>query len=163
MIMWQRWGWQAKCCVVGLGLFGGLFLGTRWCRLNVEPSVPRGLYRLHAVPETLERGHLVVLPVPEALWPWHSRWVPLLKPVAGIGGDRVCYDGQAVWVGQAVYGGVVPQLRQAFPLRDGACYPIPQGWIFLASPQPRSIDSRYLGPVPQEAVTAVATPVWVWE
>ena len=39
-------------------------VSTRWVRLNLSPSVPRGLYRLAAVPAEVARGTLVVLPCP---------------------------------------------------------------------------------------------------
>jgi len=61
-------------------VFGVLVLAavvsTRWVRLNLSPSVPRGVYRLAAVSPPLARGTLVVLPVPRAVRRWHSRWQP---------------------------------------------------------------------------------------
>ena len=82
-----RPGWRTR--VLG-GLVLAAVLSTRWVRLNCSPSMPYGLYRLTAVREPLARGTLVVLPVPAEVRPWHTRWQPLLKPVAAIGGDVVC-------------------------------------------------------------------------
>jgi type IV secretory pathway protease TraF len=64
-------------------------VSTRWVRVNVSPSAPYGLYRLAPVPPQLARGTLVLLPVPVSVWPWHSRWLPLLKPVAATAGACV--------------------------------------------------------------------------
>jgi type IV secretory pathway protease TraF len=72
--------------VLGVVL-GAAVLSTRWVRVNVSPRVPYGLYRLTAVPTPLARGMLVVLPVPPEVQAWHSRWLPLLKPVAALAGE----------------------------------------------------------------------------
>jgi type IV secretory pathway protease TraF len=58
-----------------------------WVCLNISPSVPLGLYRLHHVPDTLTYGQLMLIDVPIALAPWWPRKTPLLKPVAGLPGD----------------------------------------------------------------------------
>ena len=79
-------------------------VSTRWVRLNLSPSVPRGLYRLTAVREPLARGTLVVLPVPASVQPFHAWWVPLLKPVAAVAGDGVCVYEQHLWINGLDYG-----------------------------------------------------------
>jgi conjugative transfer signal peptidase TraF len=144
------------------GLVLAAVLSTRWYRLNLSPSVPRGVYRLAPLAPPLARGTLVVLPVPAAVRPWHSRWVPLLKPVAAVAGDTVCVGEEGLWVDgrwygpmyQAAHGRTLPRLR--------GCFAVPDGEVFLASPAPRSLDGRYFGVTPVGALTARAIPLVTW-
>ncbi len=109
------------------GLVLAAVLSTRWVRLNGSPSVPLGLYRLAAVREPLTRGTLVVLPVPAEVRPWHTTWVPLLKPVAAIGGDVVCLWDEGVWIEGQWYGPIyeeaahkpLPQAARVSPGQAG--------------------------------------------
>jgi conjugative transfer signal peptidase TraF len=147
-------------------VLGGLVLAavvsTRWVRLNLSPSVPRGVYRLAPVAVPLARGTLVVLPVPAVVQPWQSAWVPLLKPVAAVAGDMVCVVDAGLWVAGQWYGPVyeeahgmpLPQLRGCFFVQAGA--------VFLASAVPKSLDARYFGPTPVATLTAQATPLFTW-
>jgi type IV secretory pathway protease TraF len=148
--------------VLGLGL-GLALLGTRWVRLNLSPSLPYGFYCLSAVPARLDRGMLVVLPVPPSvrhLWPV---WVPLLKPVAGVAGDIVCLEDGAVSVAGIGYGPIAsPAPGRLLPTMEQGCQAVPAGRVFLASHTPRSLDSRHFGAVADAAVTAVATPLVTW-
>lgn len=138
-------------------------VSTRWIRLNISPSLPYGLYRLSAVQTPLTYGQLVVLPVPAPVRPWQSRWTPLLKPIAGLPGDTVCYRADVLSVNDLPYG---PVLRTAqgkpVPHIAEGCFVVPAAYVFLASRVPRSLDSRYFGPVPVADLTAVAAPVVTW-
>jgi type IV secretory pathway protease TraF len=130
----------------------GLVGATRYVRLNLSPSVPVGLYRLASVPQTLARGDLVVLPRPASMRQWVHQ--PLLKPIAAIAGDQVCgRDGRLVVRG-ADYGPIYTEV-QAVPLPHlEGCLLIPDGMVFVASREPKSIDSRYIG--------AQAHPLLTW-
>jgi type IV secretory pathway protease TraF len=145
------------------GLILAAVLSTRWVRLHGSPSVPRGLYRLAAVTPPLTRGTLVVLPVPPAVRPWHSVWLPLLQPSAALPGDLVWTSEAGRWsAGQA--GGPVSLEAGGAPLpRLRGCVRVPAGAVFLASPAPRSRDSQDGGMVPITASTAVARPVGMWQ
>ena len=137
-------------------------LSTRWVRLNGSPSVPCGVYRLAAVAPPLARGTLVVLPVPASVRAWHSRWVPLLKPVAAMAGAVVCVGDEGLWVEGQWYGPVLHEAAgQPLP-RIRGCLAVPDGEVFLASPVPRSLDGRYFGPTPVAALTARAIPIMTW-
>jgi conjugative transfer signal peptidase TraF len=137
-------------------------VSTRWVRLNLSPSVPQGVYRLAAVSTPLARGTLVVLPVPVAVRSWHSRWQPLLKPIAAIAGDAVCVQQGSLWVEGQWYGPVYDEAGgQVLPRLDG-CHLVPEGAVFLASPRPRSLDGRYFGMTRIAALTARAVPLWTW-
>lgn len=79
-------------------------VSTKWIRINVQPSVAMGVYMVQALPRTLERGMLVVLPTPAVMRPWHSR--DLLKPVAGVAQDQVCLLSVGLWINGEPYGGI---------------------------------------------------------
>ena len=147
-------------------VFGVLVLAavvsTRWVRLNLSPSVPRGVYRLAAVSPPLARGTLVVLPVPRAVRRWHSRWQPLLKPIAALAGDLVCAQADGLWIVGQAYGPVYPEAGGAPLPRLQGCVRVPAGAVFLASPAPRSLDGRYFGMTPVATITAQATPLLTW-
>ena len=134
-----------------------------WYTLNLTSSAPRGVWLRRAVPAVLERGMWVVLPVPQAVEPWVHSWIPLLKPVAAVAGERVCVKEETLWVMGRNYGRVYIQVNgQPLPhLMDG-CYEVEPGSVFLASPAPQSLDSRYFGSVPVSVLLAQAEPFWVW-
>lgn len=137
-------------------------VSTRWVRLNLSPSVPRGVYRLTAVREPLARGTLVVLPVPPAVQAWHRRWRPLLKPVAALAGETVCVAGQTLWIHGQSYGPVLEEADGKRLIQLVGCHTLQEGEVFLASRQPRSLDSRYFGVVRLSYLSARAIPLWVW-
>ena len=135
---------------------------TRVLRLNVSGSLPYGLYRLAPVPPVVARGTLVVLAVPPSVQHVWSRWLPLLKPVAGTRGDTVCSTEDRLFINGEDYG---PILRTAhgrpLPQLQG-CLVVQAGEVFLASPIAHSLDSRYFGAVSVTDLTAVAFPLVPW-
>jgi conjugative transfer signal peptidase TraF len=144
------------------GLVLAAVLSTRWVRVNGSPSMPYGLYRLTAVREPLARGMVVVVPVPASVQAWHSRWLPLLKPVAAVGGDRVCIGEDGLWVAGQWYGPVYPEAH-GMPLpRIRGCFLLEPGTVFLASQAPRSLDGRYFDVTPVATLTARALPLLTW-
>src|SRR5882762_8963010 len=82
-VMGRRW--SRSNTILAL-LIGGCLLSLRWVRVNIEPSVPLGVYRLHTIRAPLTRGMLVLVPVPASVQRWKSAWTPLLKPVAAVAG-----------------------------------------------------------------------------
>lgn len=141
---------------------GSLLLSLCWFRFNVEPSVPRGVYRLHAIRAPLTRGMLVVLPVPESVQRWHARWVPLLKPIAAVAGEVVCVDDDGLHIGMEAYGRVYTEAGGEHLPHMTGCLTVGDGEVFVASKTYRSLDSRYFGPVKIADLAAWATPVLVW-
>jgi type IV secretory pathway protease TraF len=130
-------------------------------RLNISPSLPLGLYRLHPVVRPLTRGTLVIVHVPG----WSARTVPFLKPVAAVAGEWVCRVGQALVIHGGDYGPVYDAWRgEPLPSAIAAdtCATVPPGHVFLATAAPSSLDSRYYGPIAMEQITATATPLWTW-
>jgi len=155
---WRPWPRWVSCA--GVLLLMVLSLG--WLRLNVSPSVPLGLYRLHRVPDHLDRGMLVVVPVPASVQAWQSRWLPLLKPVAGRPGDVVCIQEDGLWINARWYGPVLTAAA-GLPLpRIRGCFSVGPSEVVLASAAPRSLDSRYFGPVLIADLSAMATPLLTW-
>jgi len=143
------------------GVLLGLVIGLTWIKINVRPSTPLGLYRLHPVAHPLTRGTLVVVQVPG----WSPRTRPFLKPVAAVAGDWVCQVQHRLLVQGQDYGVIHDTWRGVtlpIVIEDGQCLVIPQGFVFLASAVPESLDSRYFGPVPLVQLEAIATPLWTW-
>jgi type IV secretory pathway protease TraF len=136
---------------------------TRWLRVTISPSVPLGLDRLAPMPTSLPRGTLVLLPVPPAIRPWPSAWLPLLTPVAAVAGATVCVDDEGLWVAGVSYGrGCREAQGHARPRMQG-CHEIQDGAVLLARPAPRSLDGRSFGPTPVVALTVQALPLITWE
>src|SRR5262245_51440773 len=112
---------------------GSLLLSLCWFRFNVEPSVPRGVYRLHAIRAPLTRGMLVMLPVPESVQRWHTRWVPLLKPIAAVAGEVVCVDEDGLHIGAESYGRVYTEAGGSRLPHITGCVTVGEGEVFVAS------------------------------
>ena len=155
----RRWTRSNTCCAL---MVAGCLLSMIWLRVNIEPSVPYGVYRLHAVSEPLTRGTLVLLPVPGNVQRWHSRWVPLLKPIAAVAGDVVCVDDDGLHIGTEAYGRVYTEAGGSRLPHITGCLTVGEGEVFVASQGYRSLDSRYFGSVRVQDLTAWATPVLVW-
>ena len=161
-----RSGWRApraRCprssLVLGVLVLAAV-VSTRWIRCNVSPSVPYGLYLLRPVQASLARGTLVLLPVPASVRPW--QWRPLLKPVAAVAGDEVCVHASGLWIAGHWYGEVYGEAHGKVLPHQGGCEVVPEGSVFLASTQPKSLDGRYFGMTPISTLTARAVPLWTW-
>jgi len=150
-------------------LLGGCLLllvgSTHFVRLNLSPSVPLGLYTLHALPTPLTPGLLVVLPTPALVRRWVS-WPAsaLLKPVAAVAGEEVCVEDGTLVIRGWDYGPVYHEAGgTALPHLDEGCQTVPEGMVFLASQASRSLDSRYFGPIRTKNITARAMPFFTWK
>ena len=136
---------------------------TPWYKLNLTSSAPRGVWLLHRVPAVVERGMWVTLPGPDAVERWLPRWIPLLKPVAAVAGERVCVKEETSWIRGASYGRVYVQAQgQPLPHLVEGCFEVEAGRVFLAGTAANSLDSRYFGTVPVSVLTAWAVPLWTW-
>ena len=157
--------WRALTCpstVLLLLVLGGLLLGTRWLKVNVQPSVPYGLYRVVALPARLERGMLALLPPPAVTYPWHVWWLALAKPIAAIQGDQVCILSAGLWINGEPYGVVYQEAYGKGLPRLRGCFAVPEGKVFVASKNARSLDSRYFGPITITDLRARLVPLWTW-
>jgi len=135
---------------------------TRWVRLNLSPSVPVGVYRLARLAPPLARGTLVILSAPASMRPWWHSFAALLKPVAAVAGEEVCGVEGALFIHGEAYGPIYTEADgKPLPHLDG-CQVVPEGAVFLASTQPKSLDGRYFGMTPTSTLTAQAVPLWTW-
>jgi type IV secretory pathway protease TraF len=138
-----------------------LAVSLAYVRLNISTSLPLGLYRIHPLARPLTPGTLVVVDVPG----WGVRTVPFLKPVAAVAGEWVCRVGDALVIHAEDYGPVYDAWRgEPLPsaVAPDRCTMVPPGHVFLASPAPQSLDSRYFGPVAIADISATATPLLTW-
>ncbi|MCQ9156692.1 S26 family signal peptidase [Acidomonas methanolica] len=135
---------------------------------NATASTPVGLYRLQSV-STLHVGDLIAIRPPSDIAGMLARGgylpfgVPLLKPVAALPGQRVCRIGAAVSVdGKALGEALVHDHRgRPLPVWQGCRHVLP-GQIFVMNPAvPTSLDGRYFGVLPVDAVLGRAQPLWL--
>ena len=128
---------------------------------NRTPSVPIGLY--HLTNARHECGVLVAYKPTDGERAWLTsqnivgeNW-PLLKYIAALPGDRVCWNNGHVYVnnedaGQLKNTGSYTQLSGCNELRSGD--------VFLLSPHPDSVDGRYFGVQKTRNIIGAAVPIW---
>ena len=144
-------------------------------RLNLTPSVPRGVYLLR--PGVPSRGDLVAacLPIEAAALGRQRGYLgtgacagasaPVLKFVAAAAGDIV-EMGTDVRVNGA-YLQPAPPLedrvgRRLYPYATGR-HQLSRDQLWLFSPTTQSWDSRFFGPVPVDNVLGVVRPLCTWD
>ncbi|MBB2158233.1 S26 family signal peptidase [Gluconacetobacter diazotrophicus] len=135
---------------------------------NATASTPVGLYRLQAA-RSLHVGDLIAIRPPTHIAASLARGgylplgVPLLKPVAALPGQRVCRIGAAVTVDGTVFGNALARDHRGRPLPvwQGCRHVLP-GQVFVMNPAvPTSLDGRYFGVLPVDAVLGRAQPLWL--
>jgi conjugative transfer signal peptidase TraF len=134
---------------------------------NASPSVPIGLY-LVSPGAPVTRGATVIAWLPAAVRDlaasrrYLPASVPLVKPVAGIAGDRVCAAGIVVAINGRT---VARRLRhdhrgRPLPFWSG-CRTLRAGELFvLGTQRPDSFDSRYFGRVARRNIIGTARLIW---
>ena len=151
-------------------LVGGLWLLAARLVFQVTGSLPKGLYLISEA-AAIEKGDLVLLDVPQRVRAMARRrgWIPaglhywLMKPVAAAAGDRVKVSAFGVFINGEYFGSVQQFDAQGLPLPAATgVFDLGAGEFFLASPDPRSFDSRYFGPVRRGQIRAVARPLAVF-
>ena len=117
------------CCGMAMFFVGMLPFSCRFI-INSTHSLPQR-YFVQLPWLTPGKGSIT-------LFAWHERH--LIKRIGGVAGDVVRYDPQGhLWVGNRCIGPV--QRRESLePLVPGT---IPQGYVFVYTPHPDSLDSRY--------------------
>lgn len=145
-------------------------------RVNITQSLPLGLWKVtdqaaqgayveFCAPAQFaelvrERGYLPHGSCPQGL-------APMLKPVAARAGDTVTIDAKGMAInGLQVIDGPLPTTdskgRPLQPVAPGT-YRIEPGTLWVLSTyNPRSLDSRYIGPIQADTVIAGMTPVFVF-
>jgi conjugative transfer signal peptidase TraF len=137
--------------------------------VNRSSSLPQGVYGLRTTAPVTHGSLVVVRPTAaqaaflEARGYLHPS-MPLLKPVVALAGDTVCCDTTVRVNGMVLGPGPQSVDHQGRPLPQWqGCTVLHPGELFLLSTYSLdSLDSRYLGPVRQEAVLATATLLWRW-
>jgi len=173
----QRIGRTVRVLLAALVLLGTAdLLGAvcrRFVRMNLSPSLPRGLYR--PVPLPLARGRLVsaCLPLPSARLGRARSYLPpgscpggsapVLKILAALPGDRVEITPSGVLVNGARLRNSAAHTedshgRSLVAIHQGRYHL--RGCYWLAAPHPDSWDSRYFGCLPRESLYEVLVPWW---
>lgn len=163
--------WPLAIGIAGLAAFAASVpakpLSLVW---NASPSVPLGLYRITAIEAPRVGDMIVVRPLPPlARFMADRRYVetgvPLVKPVAAIGGATICRHGLDVTIDGRHTATALDADRFGRPLpRWTGCVRLDPDQLFLIAPaSPASFDSRYFGPVTRGQVIGRAVPVWIWQ
>jgi conjugative transfer signal peptidase TraF len=165
---------------VGILLAGALAQAAGW-RINTTASLPRGLWRTVDNSGVVRVGDVVTFcpPLTAPIRLARERGYlgsggcsgnlePMLKPVVALAGDRVAVTP----LGVSVNGQVVPSSAPLAADSAGQPMPVlavneaivPSGLVWVVSSHnPRSYDSRYLGPISTDSITAVLHPLWTEE
>ena len=132
---------------------------------NASASAPIGLYWLDKWP--VRRGDYVLVRVPDRVRNLVKERgylppdVPLLKRVVGLNGDRICRQGEQIFVNERL---VATAKRHDGQGRDmpawHGCHILTEQTIFLLQDHPQSFDGRYFGPVDRRLIIGQATRLW---
>lgn len=145
-------------------------------RINWTDSLPRGLYRVAAVPEAgVSRDELVVACPPRQfaeIGRAHHYLLdggcaggvaPVLKRVAAVAGDIVGLTQAGLSVNGSVLRGTALLSSDRFGDPPAHVtfgkYHVSRGQVWLYTPKADGYDSRYFGPVATTSVLNVATPL----
>jgi conjugative transfer signal peptidase TraF len=164
----RRPGWAAVALVAGTAALGSLSWRPRPVLLwNATPSSPPGLYAITSA-GNLRRGELVAAWAPgparrlAAERNYLPSGVPLVKPISGIAGDRVCAKGNYIFVNARLAAARRPRdsLNRPMPSWSG-CRVLRPGELFLLSKGvPRAFDGRYFGVTRRNELVGKATLLW---
>ena len=157
-------------CTVSLGL---VTLIPAWFghRMLVQPSasLPRGIYWQRPV-QQLAVGLLVSADLtPEtrafaAARGYLGAGLPVLKPVAALPGETVCWEDDVLTIDGHVAGPIAPTDRLGRPLpRPYGCVVLRDAVLLLSTYSSFSWDGRYFGLTPLQAIGGEATLLWSWE
>lgn len=134
---------------------------------NASPSAPIGLYRLQSI-DNLEPRDLVAVVAPDPIAAFIAERgylppdIPLLKHVAGLPGQIVCRFGRSITVDGISLGEAqqTDSRGRTMPVWQ-SCHRITSDQVFLMNPDVGdSLDGRYFGPTPRNAILAEAIPIW---
>jgi len=135
---------------------------------NTTISMPRGLY--YTYPCIPERGDLVQFRPPEPYWQLaldrgyvSERTQGLLKKVAAISGDQICWRDETVFINGQFSASFSKKDSLGRPLgHEPTCRTIPDDYFLpLASQTSMSYDGRYFGIVSLSSVKKCLRPLWI--
>ncbi len=169
---------MGRVVVCTLCFYGMLALINQTFAVNLSLSAPKGIWLKHSPREPLRVGDYVSFcPRQSALGQalvargyvskggCSNGGLPLLKRVGAVAGDEVEVSAEGVHINGIPLehsrslvvdskGRQLPQLRVRYTLGPG------QLWV--VSPQPRGLDSRYLGVLGREDVIHKVVPLWIY-
>ncbi len=148
---------------------GWLVQPTKRLVFNTTASAPIGFYWMAGGEPKV--GDLALVRPPPLLARWMAIRgyvplnVPLIKHVAAIGGQSVCGRDGIVLIDGRVVAKALERDLVGRPLAPfAACRRLGSSEVFLLNPDaPRSLDSRYFGPLPRHCVIGRLRPLWTWE
>ena len=116
-------------------------------RLNMSPSVPCGVYLCLPLPAQLTPGMYVTFSAPEPYASLLPSRLPLVKRLRSVPG--------MTWT--PAYGGLLEE-------GENGVQPIlvREGQVIVEGDHPRSLDSRYMGPIPRQALRWRLIPLFTW-
>jgi conjugative transfer signal peptidase TraF len=145
-------------------------------RLNWTGSMPLGLWRADAADQTIRRGDVVLVCLPQEVSKLARErgyigsgdcdgTAVLLKRVGAVSGDEVEVSPD----GLSINGALIPNTSPVSSDPSGRAMPelhlgrqqVRPGTIWIVGRDRLSFDSRYFGPVPVDNVLALASPVIV--
>lgn len=135
---------------------------------NTTASAPLGFYLVDAGAPTV--GDMVVVRPPRDLALWMAGRgylpsnVPLIKRVAASGGQTVCGRDGEVHIDENAVAKALPRDRLGRRLTPfTGCVRLADGDVFLLNAETLdSLDGRYFGLLPRDAVVGRATAIWTW-
>lgn len=177
--------YEVRRRALALAAVGISLLFSFWWRtgvglaLNLSPSMPPGLYFTWPAgnPQTGDWVSLCIAPAVAPLYRSRqylpdrdgcsSGLAPVLKPIVAVPGDVVSLEGEGV----RVNGRLIPNSLALDTDSNGLPMPhLPLGWFrhlddgeyfVLATFHPRSLDSRYYGPVLWSQILSKVFPLFV--
>lgn len=165
----SRLGWFLTTYVAVMAIvLGAVFHPAPRLIWNATASTPVGLYRLQSV-STLHVGDLIAIRPPADIAGMLARGgylplgVPLLKPVTALPEQLICRVGAVVSVDGKPLGDALAHDHRgrSLPVWQGCRHVLP-GQIFVMNPAvPTSLDGRYFGVLPVDAVLGRAQPLWL--
>lgn len=137
--------------------------------INVTPSLPRGLYRLHpdAAPTLGDLTTFKLKDSPIDALAKRRRYVPpsgrYQKRVVAEPGDSWCVRNGRFFVRGMLWAPVFKADTDGRPLpQQSGCHVVPPRHVLVATRHPRGFDSRYFGTVEREHLEGTLTPIWIW-
>lgn len=134
---------------------------------NASDSVPIGLYAVRPLTRPAVGDLVLVEPAPLlakhlAEREYLAAGVPMLKRVVALGGQRICRSDGVIRIDGKARAAVKTHDRAGRPLlRWSGCSRLQDGDVFFLNANvPRSLDSRYFGPLALDQIRGRAVPIW---
>ena len=136
---------------------------------NPSTSAPVGFYKIDDKP-FFRTGDFIAakLPIDAELLAYERRYLPkdtpVLKTVLAVIGDEICVASTIVSINGEPVAGIQSEdaLGRPMPISEG-CYILqPREYFLLSTDIENSFDSRYFGPVFEDHILGVATPLFIF-